>query len=419
MAERRLTQEYGMGEEDRRRRKEFLGLTPQEERDVSRLKDHFEAYGAEFADRFYAHLLSHPETAKFLEDPALVERLKETQREYFEQLLEGLYDESYFEGRLRVGETHERSGVGPAWYLAAYNLYIQICFPYLAHCVGEPMSPTLLSVMKVIFLDITLALETYFAAATQRLRQRNVELKEALSLYWEAERKARQYSKLAGHEIRGGLNAIAATCDVLLEEFGSEMNADSRQMVEAMHQRCWKIFSIAEDILQQPESAGQRSWVETAELLKEARSRIDVYRSDRPVELVLPPNPPRVLADPIGLREVFANLISNAVRHLDRRAGRIEVKYRSDGADHVFCVADNGPGIPREMQRRVFEPFFQVPQASPSEGRGLGLHFVRTIVEQHGGRVWVESTPGEGSRFYFTIPKSPPPATAAASEDER
>jgi signal transduction histidine kinase len=115
----------------------------------------------------------------------------------------------------------------------------------------------------------------------------------------------------------------------------------------------------------------------------------------------------RVWADRIGLREVFANLISNALRHLDKDPGRVTIEYRDDGQEHVFCVCDNGAGIAPEIESRLFEPFVRGPQQGRHCGRGLGLHFVRTIVSQHGGRVWVESAQGSGSRFYFSVPREP------------
>ena len=81
-------------------------------------------------------------------------------------------------------------------------------------------------------------------------------------------------------------------------------------------------------------------------------------------------------------------------------------------------MADNGPGVPEVIRERLFEPFVRGPGvAGRRPGTGLGLYFVRTVVEQGGGRVWVESTPGEGSRFYFTVPRRPPGANDGGSHE--
>jgi len=408
----RLIGKYAFDAASREQRRAFLQLTADDKAAIRRLKPYFARYADEFAERFYAHLLSHPHTAKFLEDPELLARLKGTQKAYFTEMLEGAYEEAYFEQRLRVGEAHNRAGLGPAWYLGAYNQYAQICFPYFADLIrresptanGWEADSSLLALIKVIFLDIGLALETYFLEATEQLRMRNEELRQATSLYWQAEQKAQQYAKLASHEIRGSLNAIIATCDVLLEGYTDQLAADARKMLEGVVKRCWGMNQIVEEVLSQAGEAEQQTWIDTNRLMADLARRIETYAPEGDVALAVPADLPAVFGEATALREVFANLISNAVRYLDKRPGKIAVEYQDGKGHHVFCVADNGPGIAAEHLPRMFQPFFRgVP------GKGLGLHFVKTIVEQHGGRVWVESTRGAGSKFYFSLPKTDKP----------
>src|SRR5258708_23610411 len=204
-----LVEKYEQGEQQRQRRKEFLGLTPADEQALAHLKEQFSLVAPQLAERFYQHLLAAPETASFLADPQLLARLKQSQMQYFRELVSGEYGAAYFERRLRVGETHQRIGLEPNWYLGAYNLYIQICFPEFATGLGDSFPPELAALVKVILLDIGLALETYFSEATEQLRGRNEQLERALQMYFQTEVKAQQYAKLAGHEIRGTLNAVA------------------------------------------------------------------------------------------------------------------------------------------------------------------------------------------------------------------
>lgn len=417
----KLTEKYGMDARQRRERKAFLGISPQDEKAVAVLGEKADQFAAQFAQRFYQHLLAHPATARFLEDPELVARLKEEQMRYFQELVSGDYGEDYFERRLRVGEAHERVGLEPSWYLGAYNQYIQLCFPYFAEATGGRANPVLLSLMKIILLDIGLALETYFAEATERLRRRNHELAEALDMYRQAELRAAQYAKLAGHEVRGALGAIGNACEVVEEDFGDALPQQAREILASARQRCWATGRVVEGILAEPEHAGQRTWIKLDELLDELVPRIEVYKDlygfAGQVQLTLPEwtvedagEPVRLWADPIGLREVFANLVSNAIKHLDKQPARIAIEYVGDAAVHEFCVADNGRGIPAELQSRLFQPMPVREDADGPQRRGLGLHFVRAIVEQHGGRVWVESALGVGSRFYFNLPRQPPQA---------
>lgn len=403
-------EEYGIDQNRRQQRKAFLGLSREDELALGRLHERFAELAPRLAEGFYRHLLAHDETARFLQNPELLERLKREQMHYFAELLSGEYDEQYFERRLRVGETHNQAGLEPVWYLGAFNQYLQLVLPAIADQTGGKMTAEVLALLKVVFLDIGLALESYFAEALNRMRQRNQELEQALQMYWQAELKAKQYAKLAGHEIRGSLNAIAAACETAAEELDENPN-EIREMLASAHERCMKTARVVESILAEPDTAGQPRWVDARELIREVTSRVDLYAARAAVEFILPEEPVRVWADPVGLREVFANLVSNAVEHLDKDPGRIRIEYHNgDGEEHVFCVADNGPGIPKHLHERVFRPFIRGPGQGTQQGRGLGLHFVCAIVAQHGGRVWVESAPGEGSRFYFTLP--------AASEEQ-
>jgi signal transduction histidine kinase len=125
------------------------------------------------------------------------------------------------------------------------------------------------------------------------------------------------------------------------------------------------------------------------------------------------PGLPDVFVDPDRLQLVFTNLISNAIRFTPR--GReIVVRARSEpaggAAGHLrFEIADQGSGIPTEHQAGLFEKFFRVP-GSPEGGSGLGLFIAKGIVQAHGGRIGLDSEPGRGATFWFTVPTAPAPA---------
>jgi signal transduction histidine kinase len=408
---------YGMDESERRQRQEFLGISETDRTNVRQLREVFAQHAKEFAERFYQHLLANPRTAAFLRDPRQLEHLKKMQAEYFAQLLEGVFDPAYYETRLRVGMAHQRIGLVPTLYLGAYNQYIQLTFPLFVQAFGDRLNevlPLLLSLVKVVFLDIGLALDTYFQEATEQLRRRNEELQQALGLYWQAQRREEQLRKMASHEIRGGLAAVITGLEDVLDSSRDRLNGTVVEQLDALSRRCWSLSHLLGEMLAPEKEVQGPTWVDTAPIFEALVARFGLYAEGRAIHLFLPEKAPRVWADPLQLREVFANLVANAVNYLDKEPGRVEVTCREDGDFYVFGVADNGPGIPEAIRNRMFEPFVRGPAGHSRRpaGSGLGLYFVRTAIEQGGGRVWVESSPGEGSRFWFTVPRVPPAGIA-------
>ncbi len=116
---------------------------------------------------------------------------------------------------------------------------------------------------------------------------------------------------------------------------------------------------------------------------------------------------PRVFGNPDRLAQVFENLLRNAVRHRGESAPHIHVQAEKQAAadgqeEWLFAIRDNGPGIEAAYLERIFKPFERLSAEKP-EAPGMGLAICRAIVERHGGKLWVESTPGSGSTFFFTL----------------
>jgi len=132
------------------------------------------------------------------------------------------------------------------------------------------------------------------------------------------------------------------------------------------------------------------------------RTQTDVHT----FELDFPADLPPVWGDPERLKEALSNLISNAVKY-SPNGGKVWVGGRMDQTGDTVYVADEGIGIPAEEQSRIFDRFHRVESGlhRSTEGTGLGLYLVKAIIEAHGGRVWVESAPGRGSIFMFTLPR--------------
>jgi signal transduction histidine kinase len=135
------------------------------------------------------------------------------------------------------------------------------------------------------------------------------------------------------------------------------------------------------------------------ERLAHAAGVLDVARVECDVEPGLPP----VDADPARLERVFTNLVSNALKYSPSDAP-VRIAASRQAGVAVVSVTDRGAGIAADDVTRLFQRFYRARLTQRAEGLGLGLYIARMLVEAHGGRIWVESVPGEGSTFSFTVP---------------
>ena len=225
------------------------------------------------------------------------------------------------------------------------------------------------------------------------------------------ERVRQDFVANVSHEFRTPLTAIQGFAETLLGG-ALEDPANRRRFVEIIRDHATRLARLTEDLLElsrieagelklefQPVSVQQLvdSCAETASLKAGAKQLV--------LELAVPEGLPAVRGDANRLQEVLQNLLDNAVQYTPS-GGHIQVTAAGNNGQVVITVADTGIGIPQAEQSRIFERFYRVDDARSREagGTGLGLSIARHIVEVHGGRIWVESTVGEGSHFHFSIP---------------
>ncbi|MDH7600410.1 MAG: ATP-binding protein, partial [Sedimentisphaerales bacterium] len=114
---------------------------------------------------------------------------------------------------------------------------------------------------------------------------------------------------------------------------------------------------------------------------------------------------PQVYAERIRMIQVFRNLLSNAIRFMDKPKGMIRIGCKDEGQVWTFYVSDNGPGIEKRYHEKIFKIFQTLTPRDELDSAGIGLAEVKKIIELYGGKVWVESEVGKGSKFFFTLPK--------------
>jgi PAS domain S-box-containing protein len=247
--------------------------------------------------------------------------------------------------------------------------------------------------------------------ARQRIEQQNRELELRNR---EVERATHMKSKFLAsmsHELRTPLNAIVGFSDLLAEGTPGELNEKQKRFVNHIKQGSAHLLQLINDILDLSKiEAGQLEFrcedFQVKDALPEVLSTIRPLAMAKSIQIEQKmETEQQVHADRVRFKQVLYNLLSNAVKFTPR-GGRIEIDCREDGKFVAISVTDTGIGIRSEDQAVIFEEFRQVegPAGAAQEGTGLGLAITKRLVEQQGGRISLESEPGKGSRFTFTLP---------------
>jgi signal transduction histidine kinase len=214
------------------------------------------------------------------------------------------------------------------------------------------------------------------------------------------------------HELRTPLNAIIGFTQVLQQKLFGDVNEKQEEYLEDVNSSADHLLALINDILDLSKvEAGQVELEVERFSLRDALERGMVMIRERAtkngvaLELELDPQVDLVEGDERRIRQVVFNLLSNAVKFTPQ-GGRVDVSALQENGEVMVAVTDTGPGIAPEDQGRIFEEFQQARDTNGErpEGTGLGLALSRSLVELHGGRIWVESAPGKGSTFSFTIP---------------
>jgi len=230
----------------------------------------------------------------------------------------------------------------------------------------------------------------------------------------ELERTRSEFMAMVSHDLHTPLTAIKGSLDVLLHEgVGAEL---SRELMGIAQKNADRLFRMVSDILDLARIEAGRFEIhpEPFDVVSGLQATIDRMRrliQDRRIELTLQADEglPLVRADGLRMDQVFTNLLSNALKFTPP-GGKIVLSVRGLSDDILVQMRDSGLGIPGEYLGRIFDRFYRVPlpPGEKVEGSGLGLSICKSIVEEHGGRIWAESVPGQGSTFSFTLPKAAP-----------
>jgi len=224
----------------------------------------------------------------------------------------------------------------------------------------------------------------------------------------------------ASHDLRAPLRGINSFSKFIEEDYADRLDDEGRDYLKRIRNGVGRMTRLIDDLLALSRISRQKNPYEEAkveEIIQAVKERLEFDIEHSCVELIIQKGLPVIRCDRVKITEVFLNLLNNAIKFSQKKnaaplnvggglgAPKVEVGYAEKNGDYQFSVKDNGIGIDPKHHERIFGIFQRLHTREEYEGTGAGLSIVKRVIDDHQGRIWIESTPGKGSAFYFTIPK--------------
>lgn len=215
------------------------------------------------------------------------------------------------------------------------------------------------------------------------------------------------FAYLVSHDLKEPLRGLSQNACFLLEDYADVLDETGRRRLSRMDYLCRRMERLIDDLMQFSRLDRQALAVQPADLnavIADIVLMLETTLHERQAVVVTPRPLPVVTCDVSRVTEVFRNLITNAVKYNRSPAPRVEIGCIEDAAPPIFYVRDNGIGIDRRYFDDIFRLFRRLNEEDERmKGAGVGLTFVKKIIERHDGRIWLESTPSKGTTFFFTL----------------
>jgi PAS domain S-box-containing protein len=236
----------------------------------------------------------------------------------------------------------------------------------------------------------------------------------------EADRIRTEFVHTVSHDLRSPLTSVIGYSELV--DRAGPLNEHQKDFLSRIQDSIQHITSLINDLLDLGSiEAGMDTHREFVQLEGILRYTIDMLQGQikakqLTIHTEIAPELPALRANPIRLRQVFDNVVGNAIKY-SYVSGEIQISIHSEENQVIFQVTDHGPGIPPADQPHIFDKFYRGTNISSGiEGSGLGLAIVRNIIENHQGRIWVESTVGKGSSFFIVLPVNAEPVKPKISK---
>jgi light-regulated signal transduction histidine kinase (bacteriophytochrome) len=238
-------------------------------------------------------------------------------------------------------------------------------------------------------------------------REAERELQETAAKLARSNADLEQFAYVASHDLKEPLRAISGSIQILQERYNHQLDHDADDVIKHTVDGATRMQTLIDDLLTYSRLTTREAPLrptDCSEILRDALANLKSSINESKAVITSDPLPV-VKADSTQLLQVFQNLVGNGIKYRSQRTPKIHVGVEDKGGEWLFSVSDNGIGIAPQYAERIFRIFQRLHTRKEYSGTGIGLAVCKKIVERHGGCIWVESEPEEGSTFFFTLPK--------------
>lgn len=239
--------------------------------------------------------------------------------------------------------------------------------------------------------------------------EREAELERTIYQLQQSNNRLQQFAYAASHDLQEPLRMISSYLQLLEDRYRDELDEDAQDFIDFAVGGADRMRLMVDDLLafsQIEQADGEFDPVEGDAIIDRVTDDLQLQIEENDAEVVSE-SLPTVVGDSEQLEQLVNNLISNAIKYNNSDTPRVGITAEQRADHWVFSVADNGIGIDPDNTERIFEVFKRLHHDDEYSGTGIGLSLCQEIVENHGGKIWVDSEPGEGSTFFFTLAKQP------------
>jgi signal transduction histidine kinase len=247
--------------------------------------------------------------------------------------------------------------------------------------------------------------------AEEALAAVNVELKRS-------NEDLERFAYVISHDLQEPLRAVTSYTQLLARGYGDKLDDKARKYIEHISSGAERMRVLINGLLELSRLSTEPPRlrpIDCGRLLEQVLASLEVLRAETGARVTHDPLP-TVMGNAVRLTQLFLNLISNAIKFRGEQPPHVHVGARPEGTEWVIWVEDNGIGIEQTYLDAIFVMFKRLHTRDEYPGAGIGLAVVKKIVEQHGGRIWVESEQGKGSKFFFTLPAVETPAAETPAQ---